>query len=117
MTPLGVQITKRIKPSREHTAIQAGKLLLHNCVPLMVNSNIGRLVLSAAAFPGYFTRCLSFTKINFNLSNALWKHQINFNLSMNFRSVSDTVVSIAPILQSVNHMLYSSTETLLCHAA
>jgi len=36
MTSLGVQITKRIKESREHTPIQAGKLLLHICIPLMV---------------------------------------------------------------------------------
>jgi len=36
MTSLGVQITKRIKESRERTAIQAGKILLHNCIPLMI---------------------------------------------------------------------------------
>ena len=36
MTSLGVQITKRIKQNRERTAIQAGKLLLHKCIPLMV---------------------------------------------------------------------------------
>jgi len=36
MTSLGVQITKRIEESRERTAIQAGKLLLHVCIPLMV---------------------------------------------------------------------------------
>jgi len=36
MTSLGVQITKHIKESRERTAIQAGKLLLHICIPLMV---------------------------------------------------------------------------------
>jgi len=35
MSSLGVQITKRIKESRERTAIQAGKLLLHICIPLM----------------------------------------------------------------------------------
>jgi len=36
MTSLGVQITKRIKQSRERTVIQAEKLLLHNCIPLML---------------------------------------------------------------------------------
>jgi len=36
MTSLGVQITKRIKESQERTPIQAGKLLLHICIPLMI---------------------------------------------------------------------------------
>jgi len=40
MTSLGVQITKRMKQSRERTTIQAGKLLLHNCIPLMVATQI-----------------------------------------------------------------------------
>jgi len=65
MTSLGVQITKRIKESRERTAIQAGKLLLHICIPLMVEQF--RSILCAAWVKVNFY--VDITLVNFREEN------------------------------------------------